>query len=309
GRIKAIDSDCHLRSCPSGLGGVDGCKGTKRYDILVGTRKETNWKGSSTKEGNSYKMWYSGSCSTRSREGVILAARLKDNVVQVTTSDDRIMALSVVIEGETVNVISAYGDLNNHVGTAADGYVSVQEGFGFRARNDEGHAVLEFDTAHDLDATGRSRILWKKINEDVEETFKATVFKKLLALEEDMKRLGEYFSSLFNELPSNKSRPEGSRKVGSSSLHLLHHRYYSRIKQGEVRIALQKMWRNKAIGSDQIPIEAWRCLEDEGVKWLTFLFNKIFSSAKMPDEWRLSRVIPIYKNTGDMQAYGHSLLN
>nr|GEU47045.1 hypothetical protein [Tanacetum cinerariifolium] len=181
-RIKAIDSDCHLRSCPSGLGGVDGCKGTKRYDRLVGTRKETKWKGSSTREGNSYKMWYSGSCSTRSREGVILATRLKDNVVQVTTSDDRIMALLVVIEGETVNVISAY----------ADGYVSVQEGFGFRARNDEGHVILEFDTAHDLDATGRSRILWKKINEDVEETFKATVFKKLSALEEDMSTSSAY---------------------------------------------------------------------------------------------------------------------
>nr|GEU96845.1 retrovirus-related Pol polyprotein LINE-1 [Tanacetum cinerariifolium] len=49
-------------------------------------------------------------------------------------------------------------------------------------------------------------------------------------------------------------------------------------------------------------IEAWRSLEDEGVKWLTCLFNKIFSSAKMSDEWRLSEVIPIYKNKGDTQA-------
>ncbi|GJX93538.1 hypothetical protein Tco_0348124, partial [Tanacetum coccineum] len=52
----------------------------------------------------------------------------------------------------------------------------------------------------------------------------------------------------------------------------------------------------------QIPIEAWRSLEDEGVKWLTCLFNKIFSSSKMLDEWRLSEVIPIYNNKGDAQA-------
>ncbi|GKB51108.1 probable LRR receptor-like serine/threonine-protein kinase RFK1 isoform X1 [Tanacetum coccineum] len=62
------------------------------------------------------------------------------------------------------------------------------------------------------------------------------------------------------------------------------------------------MGRNKAVGPDQIPIKAWRCLKDEGVKWLTCLFNKIFLSAKMLEEWRLSEVIPIYKNKGDEQA-------
>ncbi|GJR45109.1 retrovirus-related pol polyprotein LINE-1 [Tanacetum coccineum] len=72
--------------------------------------------------------------------------------------------------------------------------------------------------------------------------------------------------------------------------------------EGEVRAALQRMERNKAVGPDQIPIEAWRCLEDERVKWLTCLFNKIFFGAKMSDEWRLSEVIPIYKNKDDMQA-------
>ncbi|GKE19145.1 retrovirus-related pol polyprotein LINE-1 [Tanacetum coccineum] len=40
------------------------------------------------------------------------------------------------------------------------------------------------------------------------------------------------------------------------------------------------------------PIEAWRCLGGEGVRWLTILFNKTFLRAKMPEEWRLNeRVI------------------
>ncbi|GJV09945.1 retrovirus-related pol polyprotein LINE-1 [Tanacetum coccineum] len=121
---------------------------------------------------------------------------------------------------------------------------------------------------------------------------------RTIVIEEDIrKRWGEYFSSLFNE-----SRPERSVVVENSSQPLQLDCYYSRINQGEVRVALQKMGRNKAVGPDQIPIEAWRCLGDEGIKWLTCLFNKIFSSAKMPDEWRLSEVIPIYKNKGDAQV-------
>nr|XP_043615961.1 uncharacterized protein LOC122587864 [Erigeron canadensis] len=62
------------------------------------------------------------------------------------------------------------------------------------------------------------------------------------------------------------------------------------------------MGRNKAVGPDQIPVEAWRCLGDMGISLLTSLFNKIWTSAKMPEEWRLSEVIPIYKNKGDVQS-------
>ncbi|GKB18369.1 hypothetical protein Tco_0852292 [Tanacetum coccineum] len=49
------------------------------------------------------------------------------------------------------------------------------------------------------------------------------------------------------------------------------------------------MGRNKAVVPDQIPIEAWTCPGDEGLRWLTCLFNKIFSSAKMPDDKDLAK--------------------
>ncbi|GJR94481.1 retrovirus-related pol polyprotein LINE-1 [Tanacetum coccineum] len=128
---------------------------------------------------------------------------------------------------------------------------------------------------------------------------------RTIVREDDIKkRWGEYFFSLFNENTSDEYIPEGGGEAGRTSphTHFDYDCYYTRINQGEVRAALQKMGRNKAIGPDQIPIEAWKCLEDEGVKWLTRLFNKIFPSAKMPDEWRLSEVIPIYKNKGDAQT-------
>ncbi|XP_076892962.1 uncharacterized protein LOC143544855 [Bidens hawaiensis] len=62
------------------------------------------------------------------------------------------------------------------------------------------------------------------------------------------------------------------------------------------------MGRAKAVGLDNIPIEVWKCLGEEGVMWLTTLFNTILKTEKMPDQWRSSVVVPIYKNKGDAQC-------
>ena len=66
---------------------------------------------------------------------------------------------------------------------------------------------------------------------------------------------------------------------------------------------LSKRWgRTKAVGPDNILIEIWRSLGEEGICWLTNLFNAILRSRKMPEEWRISTLIPIYKNKGDVQV-------
>jgi hypothetical protein len=50
------------------------------------------------------------------------------------------------------------------------------------------------------------------------------------------------------------------------------------------------------MGPDGIPIKVWRSLEDVSIVWLTKLFNLIFQSIKIPDEWRRSILVPIFKN-------------
>ncbi|XP_071687270.1 uncharacterized protein [Rutidosis leptorrhynchoides] len=112
------------------------------------------------------------------------------------------------------------------------------------------------------------------------------------------KRWEEYFSSLFDGGRSGNGEPHDY----DMAPHYQNNCFCTRINQEEVRSALQKMGRNKVVGPDQIPIEAWRCLGDDGVRWLTNLFNTTFRSTKMPMEWRLSEVIPIYKNKGDAQT-------
>ena len=75
-----------------------------------------------------------------------------------------------------------------------------------------------------------------------------------------------------------------------------------RIQKVEIGEALKRTNRGKAIGPDGIPIEVWRCLGDRAIVWLTKLFNLIFLSNKMPEEWKRSILVPIFKNKGDVQS-------
>ncbi|GJW30143.1 retrovirus-related pol polyprotein LINE-1 [Tanacetum coccineum] len=446
----------------------------ERHRVDIACFQETKWKGSSNIEGNGYKLWYSGSPTARNGVRVILKVYMKDKVVYVIRCSDRIKTLMLVIDGETVNVISVYapqvglsevekktfrdsldkvmrefptdkrlilgGGLNGHIGVATEGYAGVHRGFGYGVINEEGRAILDFAIAHDLvvvnsnfkkrdhhlvtfqsggrrEGSALLRILWKNLSRDATKAFRSRVaegvstqvealvacdvnsmwnalasiikdaakdalgvqgaplvregnederlrvqerykeakrqakkviaqakekayehlYKKLdskegandifrivkaqerrrrdlgeicfikdeegrtiIDEEEIKKRWGEYFSSLFNAMER-----EGHKDGVGPSRQPHPECYYSRINQAKVRTALRKMGRNKAVGPDQIPIEAWRSLGDEGIFWLTSLFNKIFTSVKMPEEWRLNEVIPILKNKDDAQVYSN----
>ena len=61
----------------------------------------------------------------------------------------------------------------------------------------------------------------------------------------------------------------------------------------------------KAVAPDSISVEVWKSLGEDGVAWLTDFFNVIFKIAKMPQEWRHSTIIPLYKSKGDAQNYNN----
>jgi hypothetical protein len=75
-----------------------------------------------------------------------------------------------------------------------------------------------------------------------------------------------------------------------------------RIQEYEVKDALKRMKGGKTMGPNGIPIEVWRTLKDVTIVWLTKLFNIIFRSNKIPDEWRRIILVPIFKNKGDVQS-------
>jgi hypothetical protein len=62
--------------------------------------------------------------------------------------------------------------------------------------------------------------------------------------------------------------------------------------------ALKRMEGGKVMGPDGIFIEVWRSFRNVAIVWFIKLFNLIFRSNKMPDEWRQSILVSIFKNKG-----------
>lgn len=61
------------------------------------------------------------------------------------------------------------------------------------------------------------------------------------------------------------------------------------------------MTSGKAAGLDDIPVEVSRWLRKREVGFLTRLFNIILESERMPEKWRKSVLVQIFKNKGDAQ--------
>ena len=72
----------------------------------------------------------------------------------------------------------------------------------------------------------------------------------------------------------------------------------------EVKNAIRRIKKGKAVGPDELPVEVWKNMGKMGTKFLTRLFNRLLIGERMPEEWR-SVLIPIYKNKGDAQCCGN----
>ena len=120
---------------------------------------------------------------------------------------------------------------------------------------------------------------------------------QLLVKDEEIKhRWQGYFDKLFNG-ENESSTIELNDSFDENSM-----RFVRRIQESEVQEALKRMKGGKAMGPDCIPIEVWKGLGDIAIVWLTKLFNLIFRANKMPEEWRRSILVPIFKNKGDVQS-------
>ncbi|KAK3534979.1 hypothetical protein QTP70_001936 [Hemibagrus guttatus] len=119
-------------------------------------------------------------------------------------------------------------------------------------------------------------------------------YGSVLTSEESVqRRWKEYFEELMNEENEREKRVEGVNSVEQK---------VDKIRKDEVRKALKRMKSGKAVGPDDIPVEVWKCLGEAAVEFLASLFNRVLESERMPEEWRRSVLVPIFKNKGDVQS-------
>ncbi|XP_065658438.1 uncharacterized protein LOC136082948 [Hydra vulgaris] len=109
-------------------------------------------------------------------------------------------------------------------------------------------------------------------------------------------RWKKYFEELMNQENDREGRLQETEIVNQE---------VPQVTKEKVRAAIRRMKCGKAVGPDDIPVETWKCLGEIAVEFLTGLFNRILEGQKMPEEWRHSIMVPIFKNKGDVQSYSN----
>ena len=120
-------------------------------------------------------------------------------------------------------------------------------------------------------------------------TIKSATGDVLMRDEDIREGWGQYFSWLMNE----------ENPIVETEEREPNHGLTAPINEAEAERALKGMTSGKAVGSDDIPAEVWKCLGWFGVVTLCKLFNSIMITATTPSAWRDS--VPIFKEKSDIQ--------
>ena len=78
-----------------------------------------------------------------------------------------------------------------------------------------------------------------------------------------------------------------------------------RVKEEEIAAVMRRMKKEKSVGLGGISAEACKVMGRIAVEWLIEVFRNIIEIEHMPNEWKASTLIPIFKNKGDIQDCGN----
>ena len=81
-----------------------------------------------------------------------------------------------------------------------------------------------------------------------------------------LKRWKEYFEKLMNKENDRDPRTETVEVVNKA---------VNSVSREEVKNALRRVKKSKAVGPDELPVEVWKCIGEIRIEFLTKLFNKV----------------------------------
>ena len=158
------------------------------------------------------------------------------------------------------------------------------------------HMYADMDTTKGLKKVLR---MAKESEKNLKYIYQANVIKyeEDRVLVDDLKileRWREYYQKLMNEDNPREGRNEQQAEVEDD------HDDIIEITSAEIEMALRNMKNGKAMGLENLPVEVWKSLRRTGVNCLKETLNKITDEEKIPDIWRKSILLPIYKNKGNI---------
>jgi len=117
----------------------------------------------------------------------------------------------------------------------------------------------------------------------------------LMDVEDKLNRWSEYIQDLFED--ERGPPPEINNDYGPSIL------------KEEVRAAIRKMKQNKAAGPDEIPVEIFDALNDNGISHFTKLLNEIYDTGQLPSDFHKSVFITLQKKPGATECENHRTIS
>ena len=113
---------------------------------------------------------------------------------------------------------------------------------------------------------------------------------QMLTVESDIiQRWLIYFEGLLNTENTRKQIESGLATEGPIDI----------FNENEVSEQLGKMGLDKFTGPDDLPIEAVKILAKQGIMYVVEAMNQVLQQG-IPEIWRKSRMVPIYKGKGDI---------
>ena len=108
-------------------------------------------------------------------------------------------------------------------------------------------------------------------------------------------RWGEYFSNLRNVENAREQLGEVPAVEGP----------VREISREDVKKTIESMKKGKAAGCSGLPIDLIKHLWESGVDMMHEIVKRVWEEEQMPEEWKKSTIVPIYKQKGDPLECGN----